>query len=467
VSVPVGGTTIRATKASGTLDTVVGIYSVSGKRVAYNDDISAGNTNSSASFTIRTSGIYYFGITNYTGSGSGAYIWSVNGTAPTIPPPPASPPAAPPPPGPLVDDAYENNDTAARASNLGTLSATRTITNLRLLDSADWYKFTITQRGDLTSGANISFLNSQGNLDLRLYNSNRALVGMSQGNANTESISLNGFVPGVYYVQVVGLGGNQSPDYTLTLTPPGETVPPPPPPPPGSPPPPPGSPPPPPPPPGGAFNITLQLSGLSASQQAIFQQAAAKWESIITGDLPNATYQGIAVDDVLIEGAGAAIDGVGGILGQAGPDAFRSGGAGLPIHGTMEFDTADLTQLETDGELLAVILHEMGHVLGIGTIWQSSGLLTGFGGSNPLFIGAAAVTEYNALFGTNVTGVPVESGGGPGTAYGHWSETVFENELMTGYLSGSTQPISRVTVASLQDLGYTVNLAAADAYTPP
>src|SRR5262249_31094748 len=40
-------------------------------------------------------------------------------------------------------------------------------------------------------------------------------------------------------------------------------------------------------------------------------------------------------------------------------------------------------------------------------------------------------------------------------------------EVMTGYLNNGTNPLSRVTVASLADLGYQVNMNAADAYTPP
>ena len=38
----------------------------------------------------------------------------------------------------------------------------------------------------------------------------------------------------------------------------------------------------------------------------------------------------------------------------------------------MSFDTADLAQIEADGSLVRVIMHEMGHVLGIGTIWDRS-----------------------------------------------------------------------------------------------
>ena len=56
----------------------------------------------------------------------------------------------------------------------------------------------------------------------------------------------------------------------------------------------------------------------------------------------------------------------------------------LPYHGTMEFDTADLAAMEANGSLFFVIMHEMGHILGIGTLWSSKGLITGAGGTNPL-----------------------------------------------------------------------------------
>ena len=36
---------------------------------------------------------------------------------------------------------------------------------------------------------------------------------------------------------------------------------------------------------------------------------------------------------------------------------------------------------------------------------------------------------------------------------------------MTGFISGATRPFSTMTVASMQDLGYTVNLASADVST--
>jgi hypothetical protein len=60
-------------------------------------------------------------------------------------------------------------------------------------------------------------------------------------------------------------------------------------------------------------------------------------------------------------------------------------------------------------------------------------------------------------------GVPI-NGCGSGTRDGHWREAVMLHELMTGYISGTVRPLSAITIQSLGDLGYTVNVAAADAF---
>jgi len=59
--------------------------------------------------------------------------------------------------------------------------------------------------------------------------------------------------------------------------------------------------------------------------------------------------------------------------------------------------------------------------------------------------------------------VPVETDGGPGTACLHWDEVCFRGELMTGYESGGLQ-MSRITLGTLEDLGYTVDYSKADPF---
>jgi len=225
------------------------------------------------------------------------------------------------------------------------------------------------------------------------------------------------------------------------------------------------------------FNITVRFNGaVTPSQENTFNSAAARWASVIKGGLPTANLSLLAddcivgapafngsVDDLMIDAQITPIDGPSGILGSAGPCWLRSGSR-LPIYGVMKFDSADVGGLESSGRLEATILHEMGHVLGIGTIWQSP-LFTGGGTSTPLFHGLAARGAWHAIGGTG--SVPIENTGGPGTRDGHWSESTFDNELMTGWLDSGSNPLSRMTVAALGDLGYSVDMTAADPYGLP
>jgi subtilisin-like proprotein convertase family protein len=209
------------------------------------------------------------------------------------------------------------------------------------------------------------------------------------------------------------------------------------------------------------------IGGLTNRQQQVFGAAAARWSEIVVGDLPEITILGQTVDDLRIDAEGVVIDGPGQILGQAGPRLVRIAG-GLPITGIMSFDSADLGQLETDGSLQNVIIHEMAHCVGIGTLWSTMGLIEGEGTANPVFIGENAMREWGVLSRAGrPMPVPVANTGGPGTREGHWRETVFGNELMTGFLDGGINPISRVTIAALQDMGYEVNYDAADDFQLP
>jgi hypothetical protein len=239
------------------------------------------------------------------------------------------------------------------------------------------------------------------------------------------------------------------------------------------------------------FQITLRyLTTFNPLYKPAFDSAAARWERLIIGDVPNIPVTASAgqcgsnspainetVDDILIFVTVDSIDGPGKILGQASPCFIRLPGD-LPIVGFMQFDSADVASLQGSGQLREVILHEMAHVLGFGTIWGSSylNLLVdprASGGTDPHFVGAQAIQAFNDSGGANYSAgakVPVEncvgiSGCGASTYDGHWRESVFANELMTGYIDIGTNPLSRITTASMGDEGYLVNYAASDPYT--
>lgn len=236
---------------------------------------------------------------------------------------------------------------------------------------------------------------------------------------------------------------------------------------------------------GAGYALTLCFTtDVSDAQRAVFQEAAARWSSVIRADVPdaagsipaNACDEGMpsadfVYDDLVIFASVRSIDGPGGVLGAAGP-CFLRAGSNLPFIGVMIFDRADLDALQRQGQLGSLILHEMGHVLGIGTVWAQMGLLqnasTGTSRLDTWFSGANALAGFEAIGGAAYTGlkVPVENVGGRGTMNSHWRESVLRTELMTGYLdSGVRNPLSVLTVRSLADLGYTVDPDAADAFS--
>ncbi len=230
----------------------------------------------------------------------------------------------------------------------------------------------------------------------------------------------------------------------------------------------------------GKYNITLNFDGVSSlstggwtsAMQGIFVEVAERISKLIIGNLPPVVINGRKIDDIQITATLTEIDGVGGILGQAGMTAIRPTSM-LPSTALMRLDTADTQRYLGMGLLDEIVTHEMLTCLGVGTLWKAKGLVAG---NN--FIGQHTVAAYNDLVDeyaathdgsmTLANGtvlfkdlVPLETTGGTGTARLHWSENVFDTELMTGYLDTAAvngtvvAPLSAMTLASLRDLGYT------------
>jgi hypothetical protein len=232
----------------------------------------------------------------------------------------------------------------------------------------------------------------------------------------------------------------------------------------------------------GRYHITLfPVGDIPPGVQPHLEAAVADWHAAIQSDLPNVSIptgffqaehcggfgellNGTTTDDIVIIVNITAIDGPGGVLGRAGACGVR-GGSSLPFAGVLTLDSDDLVPLVGNQTLTHIISHEIAHVLGFGTLWRALELLTGRGTSDPRFVGTHAVAEYNALGGTGT--VPVESQGGEGTRDAHWRQSVFGNERLTGFSArpGVFQPLSRVSVASFRDLGYQVDMAAADGFS--
>ena len=243
------------------------------------------------------------------------------------------------------------------------------------------------------------------------------------------------------------------------------------------------------------FDISLDfVNPPTAGQAAAFNAAEAIWESVIDGYVENPGITAVEIEVNL-----TAIDGPGMILGSAGPTFIRAESAVADFfyasEGIMRFDTDDLAGLESTGRLDDVILHEMGHVLGIGTLWD----LTSFGSNfqqvyvdgTGAYTGAGGIAAYQAEYDPAATFIPVELDGGPGSANGHWNEasdwpvddenvigfdtdpgdggpapTVIDptslnfgrsldSEIMTGRLSFNSY-LSETTRQSFADIGYVI-----------
>ena len=239
------------------------------------------------------------------------------------------------------------------------------------------------------------------------------------------------------------------------------------------------------------------------SQNNIMRQAAERWEAVIGQGVDDFDYSlnpapegscgpgspeaSDVVDDIRIYVTIDSIDGGGGsggnILGRASPCgvrliAFEDPATGRRdsiykqvIRGFIELDEFDVDRMESQGVLLSVVTHELAHVLGFGTVWDDHDRLRNPSApdrpnADTHFDGPLTIAAFDAAGGAGYGGskVPVENSGVRGSADGHWRESVFEDEMMTPFLTGSAQPMSAVTLESLYEIGYEVNLTEAESF---
>jgi hypothetical protein len=232
--------------------------------------------------------------------------------------------------------------------------------------------------------------------------------------------------------------------------------------------------------------IHVDISAVDPSAVSAVREAEAIWEARIqaySSEVPRAILDQLG--SLTISATVAPIDGPGGILGFAGPDAVITIGSSrrnfaVAVRSSMTFDLDDFPSLIADGTLVQVIAHEMGHALGFGTLFDGNDLIDPRGGFGPIeyINGQYAINGYRKDIGNPVAMyVPLEQRFGPGTALGHWIDAppffnqsltaAFKKELMTGIL-GDFDPvtgaiffadpfISDATWGAFADLGFAVN----------
>lgn len=242
------------------------------------------------------------------------------------------------------------------------------------------------------------------------------------------------------------------------------------------------------------FDIELDFRGSLAeadeTEKQVWRDAAARWEQVVGDNFEPFSYfeypysimckfDGPAdkmrvIDDLLIF---VEVDNLTSAIGSGGPCTapvtMRS--SGLPSMGQVTFNTDDYTTFD-DVSREMVIRHEYGHVLGIGSLWEDFGVVSGLETSDPVYTGTHGKQAYVDVGGPSGDDVPVENTGGTGTFGGHWRESVFETELMDGFLNdpdmdgvfeASENVLSKVSARSLVDLTYTVNADSWDEYSLP
>ena len=199
-----------------------------------------------------------------------------------------------------------------------------------------------------------------------------------------------------------------------------------------------------------------------------------------------------AIDDMLVWVDAFHDDGPGGTLAAAAvcsvrdatdaPVGIRRQGYGIPVIGWFYFDLDDVDR-QTQDQLNATVLHELGHTLGLGapsraagTWYQQAGCadpnkITGLCYHSlhlsPYTPGPRAIRAFDAANGKDTEGrdlffrrkVPLEPGRRGGSSGGHWEEDVLQYELMTPYVSmrdDGAIPFSAITAGFMVDMGYSL-----------
>jgi hypothetical protein len=245
----------------------------------------------------------------------------------------------------------------------------------------------------------------------------------------------------------------------------------------------------------GAFDLVVNVlpsGSFTAEQHAELMSATAwaeaLWESVIIGYQPGINLTGVTIN--VFAGSGFAETNY--------PLTEVHAGYTLPtftsilVNPTVIDNYASWTGVGPPNPnpnylglnyLDDIMAHEIGHALGIGILWEENGVYVPGTGQ---YLGEHGVCAYQAEFDPNATFVPVELAGLGGTADQHWNQLMRSSpqegnpndpyslspltgitdaqgrdlgmELLTGALDPDYgEPfLSRTTVQSLRDLGYTV-----------
>lgn len=196
--------------------------------------------------------------------------------------------------------------------------------------------------------------------------------------------------------------------------------------------------------------------------KADIQKAADFWDNVISGSTFNGGHT------LTIEVGGEDLEKSTLAEANFSDTKIDTNGNLLPIAGKAVVNTNHevLQQFSSNNQyFIDTIDHEFGHVMGIGTLWKADGLIDVNNGVYNANTHAGEV--YGEMQGLKVPkAIPITTGVGEGSDFSHWQEEVFGNELMTsnGEDPSVHEPLSTMTIASLEDIGWNVNYGAAETY---
>jgi hypothetical protein len=219
------------------------------------------------------------------------------------------------------------------------------------------------------------------------------------------------------------------------------------------------------------------ISAFTADQKFTIAAAADKWTHALLTDLGNFRLSFASNDcfvgepavselhhNVLLFLSLEPVDGPQGTL--AYTQVCGQNTQDLPIVSHIRIDAADIDSLEIKGLLTSVVMHEMGHALGFNPkVWGRKGLVSG-GTADPYFTGLSAKAEFVRSVPSYMgNAVPLDDSNLQGEQSSHWRWSAFGDELMVGALvPGYHYPLSSVTLGLFRDIGYDVDMHAAEPY---
>lgn len=155
------------------------------------------------------------------------------------------------------------------------------------------------------------------------------------------------------------------------------------------------------------------------------------------------------------------------------------GGALLPTRGTIQIDLQDIDALLGDrASFKDTVVHEIGHVLGLGTLFARAGLVRTDGKRRDWYIGTQGCRAYAELLrpgSQQGVEIPLQAEPGGTTRAHHFDEAALPQEIMSTALDqphtgrgglastamGLINVVSTVSAGALKDLGYVVDMSRA------